>query len=253
MAIGVRTWAEFVAAYQSPADTVIELLADIDGNSAPMTSSITKPSAKTINGNGHAIYNVSTGSVVNENLFRGAYTLTFNNCKLYNWYRIENYPFFWSSDTYRTVFNDCEIVGRCAAHISERATLNRCSYSWSGIKDPTKGKICTAYNTWLHIDAQLTSVSTSNAFWGTLNNSYLEGNITYTSATFTQKFFDTLVNSVINLTTTGANSTWPTGTLSVYNSTKAPNFVDAGGAIGVTDNQMKDAEYLYSVGFDIVI
>lgn len=257
MAISVSTWDQFVAAYQSNDDGVIELLADIDANDNQLTTSITRPRAKTINGNGHAIYNVSTDAVVNSPLFRStANALTINNCKLYNWYRIENQPFFWSSDTYHAVFNDCEIVMKCTQPLAERTDISRCSLTWSGIKDNSVGHTCRAYNSWLKIDGVLTTTNASKSLWGTLDNSYIEGTINHaTLSTFSFKMCNDLTSAVINITTNASNATsFPSsGLTSVFNATKAPNFVAAGNTLSVTDAQLKDAQYLYDAGFNIVI
>ena len=254
MAIAVNTWAEFLAAYESASDTVIELMADIDANDNLPDKFYYRPVSKTINGNGHTIYNISTQAVLNNPIFRadGGSALIFSNCNLYNCYRIENHPIFWSSDTYRVQFQDCKITGRGLQHIAERATFQRSSYSWSGIKTSSVGKLLSFINSWVKIDAALTATSTGDGFAGGLNNSYLEGTVTYTSETFNLKVCNSVDSSVVNLTTTATSANFPSGNTSVYNSTKAPNFADAGAFIGVTDSQLKSANYLSSIGFNIV-
>lgn len=255
MAIAVNTWAEFLAAYESASDTVIELMADIDANDNLPDKYYYRPVAKTINGNSHTIYNISTQTVLTNPIFRvsgGTPGLTFNNCNLYNCYRIENYPIFWSSDSARVQFQDCKITGKGLQHIAERATFQRCSYSWSGIKTSSVGKLLSFYNSWVKIDATLTATSTADGFAGGLNNSYLEGTVTYTSETFNLKVCNSVDSSVVNLTTSATSANFPSGNTSVYNSTKAPNFADAGAFIGVTDSQLKSANYLSSIGFNIV-
>ena len=253
MAITVNTWAEFLAAYENGTDGIIELMADIDANDDVPKQYYEKPMAKTINGNGHTIYNISTGVVLNSPLFRGGYALTFNNTNFYNVYRIENQPVFWSSNTYRTQFNDCKIVGRGLQYISTQATFNRCSFSWSGVTATNAGELLSFYNSWVKIDHNR-AANNNGSYLGTLNNSYIEGKFTQTAeGTFNLKLCgSTLVSSVINIETTATNSTFPSGTTSVYNKTKQPNFTDSGGCIGVTDAQMKNAEYLASIGFNIV-
>lgn len=252
MAIAVSTWAQFLAAYENNEDGTIELMADIDANDDIPKRNYEKPMAKTINGNGHTIYNISTGVVLNSPIFRGAYALTFNNTNFYNVYRIENQVVFWSSNTYRTQFNDCKIVGRGLQYISENASFNRCSFSWSGVTSVAAGSALSFYNSWLKIDFNRAANSTSTYF-GTLNNSYIEGKFTQTAeGTFSVKLANALESSVINIETTATNSTFPSGNVSVYNKTKQPNFTDSGNCVGVTDEQMKNAEYLAGVGFNIV-
>ena len=252
MAIAVSTWTEFLAAYESADDTVIELMSDIDANDDVPKRNYVKTVDKTINGNGYTIYNISTGVVVNSGIFTGAKSLTFNNTNFYNCYRIENQPIFWSSNTYRTQFNDCKIVGRGLQYISVNATFNRCSFSWSGVTSVGAGGALSFYNSWLKIDHTRAS-SSSDYYFGTLNNSYIEGTFSQTATgTFSVKIANALSSCVININTTATSATFPSGTTSVYNSTKQPNFTDSGNCIGVTDSQMKDATYLQGVGFNIV-
>lgn len=253
MAIAVSTWAQFLAAYENNSDGTIELMADIDANDDIPKRQYEKPMAKTINGNGHTIYNVSTGVVLNGPIFKGGYALTFNNTNFYNVYRIENQPVFWSSNTYRTQFNDCKIVGRGLQYISTQATFNRCSFSWSGVTATDAGDELSFYNSWVKIDHKR-SANSNGSYLGTLNNSYIEGKFMQTAeGTFNIKLVaSTLVSSVINIETTATNSTFPNGATSVYNKTKQPNFTDSGNCVGVTDAQMKNAEYLAGVGFNIV-
>lgn len=251
MATSVSTWAEFIAAYQNT-DTIIELMADIDCNDNPPTASIEKPVDKTINGNGHTIYNISTGAVINNPIFRGAHNLIFNNCKLYNCYRIENQPIFWSSNTYRTQFNDCKVTGRGLTHISENCTFQRSSYSWQGLKAGGKGAAISLYNTWVKIE-EVRAASTSTAEFGTCVDSYIEGSIGQSFVgTNTVKICNNATDCVINIETTANSSTPTIGGVTVFNKTKAPNFTDATGFIGVTDEQLKTAVYLQSIGFDII-
>lgn len=255
MAIVVNTWAEFLAAYENGTDGTIELMSDIDANDHLPDKFYYRPIAKTINGNGHTIYNISTQVVLSNPIFRvqgGTPGLTFNNCNLYNCYRIENQPIFWSSDSARVQFQDCKITGKGLQHIAERATFQRCSYAWSGIKTSTVGKILSFYNSWVKIDAALTATSKADGIVGGLNNSYFEGTITYTSDTFALKVCNSVDSSVVNLTTSATSASFPSGNTSVYNSTKAPNFTDSGAFIGVTDSQLKNADYLSSIGFNIV-
>lgn len=253
MAIAVNTWAEFLAAYENGSDETIELMSDIDANEDIPKRNYTKPIGKTINGNGHTIYNISTGVVISNPIFTGAHNLTFNSTNFYNCYRIENQPIFWSSNTYRTQFNDCKIVGRGLQYISINATFNRCSFVWSGVTSVGAGSALSFYNSWLKIDHLRASNSTSSYF-GTLNNSYIEGNFSQTAeGTFTLKLTaNTFESSVINIATSATNAEFLTGTKSVYNKTKQPNFTDSGNCEGVTDAQMKNAEYLASIGFNIV-
>lgn len=252
MAIAVNTWAEFLAAYESADDTVIELMADIDANNDIPKRNYVKSVDKTINGNGHTIYNISTGVVLNSAIFTGAKNLIFNNVNLYNCYRIENQPIFWSSNTYRTQFNDCKIVGRGLQYISVNASFNRCSFSWAGVTSMSTGGALSFYNSWLKIDHTRASNS-SDYYFGTLNNSYIEGTFAQTATgTFNLKISNALSGCVINIDTTATSATFPSGDTSVYNSTKQPNFTNSGNCIGVTDSLMKNAEYLAGIGFNIV-
>lgn len=253
MAIAVNTWAEFIAAYENGSDGTIEIMSDLDANDDLPDKTYSRPISKTINGNGHTIYNISTQAVVNNPIFRSVgNSLVINNTNFYNCYRIENQPIFWGSPTYRAQFNDCKIVGRGLQYIASQGTFQRCSFSWSGVKAADAGTNNSFYNSWVKIDNERTSNSNS-ALFGTLNNSYIEGSVKQTAAgTFSLKISSNLESSVINIETSATSATFPSGNTSVYNSTKAPNFTDSGNCIGVTDAQMKDALYLAGIGFNIV-
>lgn len=253
MAIAVNTWAEFLAAYENGTDGTIEIMSDLDANDSVPTRAYSKPIDKTINGNGHTIYNISTGVVLSSAIFTGGHNLEFNNTNFYNCYRIENQPIFQSSNTYRTQFKDCKIVGRGLHYISDNASFFRCSFSWAGVTSVGNGDALSFYNSWVKVDILRASNSASRYF-GTLNNSYIEGKFEQRAeGTFNINLTaNTLESSVINIETTATNSTFISGTKSVYNKTKAPNFTDSGNCEGVTDAQMKNADYLSSIGFNIV-
>lgn len=253
MAIAVNTWAEFIAAYENNSDGTIEIMADLDANDNLPDTSYMRPISKTINGNGHTIYNISTQAVISQPIFRSTgNSLVINNTNFYNCYRIENQPIFWGSSTYRAQFNDCKIVGRGLQYITSQGTFQRCSFSWAGVKAADAGTNNSFYNCWLKIDHERASNS-SSALFGTLNNSYIEGSVRQTAeGTFTLKPSANLESSVINIETTATAATFPSGNTSVYNSTKSPNFTDSGNCVGVTDAQMKNAAYLAGIGFNIV-
>ena len=85
MAIAVNTWAEFLAAYENNSDGTIEIMSDLDANDNLPDTSYMRPISKTINGNGHTIYNISTQAVVNNPIFRSAgNSLVINNTNFYN-------------------------------------------------------------------------------------------------------------------------------------------------------------------------
>lgn len=254
MAISVSTWDEFVAAYINNSDGTIEIIADLDANDNLPDTSYTRPISKIINGNGHTIYNISTQTIVNNPIFRsGSNSIVINKTNFYNCYRIENQPIFGGSSSFRVQFNDCKIVGRGLKYITDMGTFQRCSLSWSGVKSADAGKDNSFYNSWLKIDHER-AANSNTALFGVLNNSYIEGSIRQTAeGTFNLKLCGSaLESSVINIETTATNSTFPSGNTSVYNKTKQPNFTNSGNCIGVTDAQMKNAEYLASIGFNIV-
>lgn len=252
MPIAVSTWDEFITALGSTDDNTIELMADIDCNDNPPTARVTVSGTKTINGNDHTIYNIGCAQPINNTIFGGT-GMIFNKCNLYNVYRFENQYVFNSSNSYPCRFNDCKITGRGIHGISEYGSYTRCTLSWTGLKQYSFFRNYFA-NSWIHMEYVFASAPTNHGLVNELISSYIEGKITknYEGTAPTPIAGTTLRDSVVNFECDSAATTLTSSIISVVNTTKAPNLVLSTGVVGVTDAQLKDAEYLYSVGFNIV-
>lgn len=258
MAVTVNTWDEFVAALTSN-ETIIEVMSDLDCNDNPPIASIGVPGVgKTINGNGHTLYNLSTGGVVNAGIIWLNASMTINELNFYNCYRLEDYYFFRTTSNVRVYFNDCKIVGSAAKTLAGDADYTRCSISWTKARGVHMNRNCNYTYCWVHYDLTRTWGDGEYEFGGVFN-SYLEGEWTNTfSGTGNRPGFGYWIdNSVINIKYPEAikdcNSS-SSGSVSVYNITNVPNiYIDnPNNSKTATDAGMKDAEYLAALGFNIV-
>lgn len=260
----VNTWEEFVTAYRAtiPAGETktIDIMQDIDCNST-LTGMLAAANGTTVvNGNYHNIFNISNQSTVNAIFIRSGATgtVTFNKCNFLNCYRTENYNFFQGYDNSTYIyFNDCTIQGQ-GYSLSRYCTYNRCSITWT-VKMPLSSYLIgdgSLTNCWLHVE--LNRSTNSNAICGAMTNCYIEGTITSTAGATNAYRVSTLANnSVINIDTeldfnnlSGNNPS----ILTVYNTMKMTGTIPTQtNIIGVSDTQMKDAAYLASIGFNIIV
>ena len=95
MATQVTTWTEFVTAFRSNSITEIDIMKDLDCNEDLPTAQIRAGTTKTISGNYHTIWNLSTAAVVNTYLINAdGRSVTWNKVNFNNIYRNEAYPVF---------------------------------------------------------------------------------------------------------------------------------------------------------------
>ena len=264
----VSSWKDFVKAYTDAAATgeterTIEIMADIDCNDMLFSNYIISPAnvVMIINGNQHNIWNISTESVVNGALIRGGANKDFiwNKINFGNINRIENSPIFAGySTTYSMKFNDCTFVGK-GFSICNNAIFNKCAITWTGVRgNGVIAPYTVFHNCWLHVE--ITRMQNNNVDeFNILDSSYLEGKIEGVNESITTAgaIVASVSNSVINIesplkrTQIGKTTDVP----SIFNTTKMPNSTSPSNMvniIGVTDDQMKDANYLSSIGFNIV-
>lgn len=256
----VSTWEQFTAALVSSDEStaVIEVMADLDVNDNPPRAKITCGRNKTINGNGHTIWNLSTASVINDSIISlTPRDVVINELNFYNMNRIENYSFLGGSSQHRGTFNDCKFQGQGSKYPSDYGTFSRCTLSWKGIRAAAVGQNLNFNNSWIHTEITRASASTNYEF-NTLTSCYVEGTISTTVENDNVLFCSSISDSVVNVETSLAgriNNNTPVA-VNVFNTTKAPNFIAKSGTetvtVGVTDSQLKNAEYLYSVGFNII-
>lgn len=258
MATVVNTWAEFVAALES-SETLIEVMADIDCNDNPPEATINVYGVgKTVNGNGHSLYNLSTGGVINNPIFWLGASITFNELNFYNCSRLEKEYFFRTVSNVYPTFNDCKIVGASKLPLANYCIYNRCSYTWRNIEATAAHKYATFNWCWVHIDANRTNNTGGLEYTelGTVYCSYVEGtwknNFSGDPVNFYVAYW--LQSSVLNVDydlgqITGGSQT---PDISVGNLTKMPDLVTSTYVKGATDAGMKDASYLAALGFNII-
>ena len=261
----VSTWKDFVNAYTAEAaagetERTIEIMADLDCNDMLFSNPISNPGSVklTINGNQHNIWNISTESVVGGALIRVSSNkiVTWNKINFGNINRIENYEIFSGNSSAVMEFYDCTFVGK-GFSLANSSKFYRCAITWTGRR--VSNNVSTTvryYNCWLHYEIVYTKQNNNIEFYE-LDSSYLEGKIEGADDTITTAaaLAVTINNSVINIESDLKRSQIAQSTqyVSVFNTTKMPNSTSSNANLkGVTDDQMKDANYLSSIGFNII-
>ena len=265
----VTTWRQLLDAYVMQQGTsedphIIEIMAELNGNDAPMTAGISSGTStsgyhKIINGNYHNINNINTGAVVNAVLFQGRY-VTWNKCNFINMYRNESYPFFGGSYTnYTQGFNDCTFQGK-GYGIAESGIYSRCVITWESSRT-NAGVFGTSDFATCYIDASFKRDTSNNYDYGSLINCFVKGKIKPATASQTSGWHivGTVRNTCINVDTslnypTGISGSNAQSIINVYNTDKMTGTIQAkSDMIGVTDSQMQDAAYLASIGLNIIV
>lgn len=259
----VSSWKDFVKAYTDPkadgeTERTIEIMADIDCNDMPFSNYIGNPPgvAMTINGNQHNIWNISTETVVGGPLIRANYSLIWNKVNFGNINRIENSQIFSGNSSRAMEFYDCTFVGK-GFSLAENSKFYRCAITWTGSRgNGVVSPHVQYHNCWLHFELTRLQNNTVVEF-NYFNSCYIEGKIEGADDTIKDAgaIASTIDNSVINIESDLKRTqiTQSTSYISVFNTTKMPNSTsDNVNLIGVTDDQMKDANYLSSIGFNII-
>lgn len=271
----VSTWAQFVQAWR---DTVggdtIEVNADLDVNDDIPASEIDDHEGAghgtvTINGNGHTLYNLSGGNAFSGVIFDSTYQrheinkLNFQNMDLTR-------PAFlgYSSSSY-VVFTDCNIQGRSSGmpFFQGYITLNRCTCTFTNTTSVITESNGNFINCWIYLKGcRKTWDGSDAALIRHLNTCYIKGEVTYRNGeSVYSDAVEDVQNCCFNVTINAPQFTSVTADYFCYNANgakitiinmdKLPSGTTASAdaqAIGVTDEQMKDADYLASIGFDIV-
>lgn len=258
MATVVNTWDEFVAALES-SETLIEVMSDLDCNDNPPIASIAVYGVgKTVNGNGHSLYNLSTGGVVNAPIIWLQASITINELNFYNCSRLEIEYFFRTTSNVYPTFNDCKIVGAAKRPLSSYAIYNRCSYTWRNIEGSSTHRYATFNWCWVHIDETRTSnySDLEHTELGTFYCSYLEGTWKNSFSGTPLDFYIAywLQSSVLNINYDAGQISGgrEKPDVSVGNLTRMPQLYTDDKVKGATDAGMKDASYLASLGFNII-
>lgn len=239
------------------------ILIPTDGSSTHLTSDIT------INGNGHAIYNLDNASVSNALFqFRYCQNVSINDLSFLNCHCTKSSTrlITGTSSNYVIDFHNVVIQGRfyfapfnyCHFYDS-MLTFNYCNAVLSSNSSYTR---C-----WIKF-VKCNSTSNTSGILTNLDTCYLTGEWGYTNATASTPLMSTIDNCCINVRFTVINSnpltlanlfkyTSTTTKINIINSEKFTFAVssvleDTAMCKLVTDAQMKDDEYLAGLGFDII-
>lgn len=290
----ISSFEQFVTAMRNAVDgDIITLANDLDFNTWIPTDDITYPilcpgtqdqlSNVTINGNGHAIYNIGNGFQGTDKGLFYLHTLTnHNNCwtfKNINFLNInhanENKANFFRSNlnnmvswtNYPIVFEDCVFQGIMNAPFTYAAYYKRCMFTLNS----QTGKLNNQSNWqnyyemcwfWLK-DVFRTS---NDAFITHMRTCYVKGTIGMRVTNTNNSYFRYCENCCINfeadvsMTTQSkvlSNIVQPvsdTSTKTVVNTDKliGTSASTSAAIIGVTDEQMHDADALFDLGFEIL-
>lgn len=288
----VSTVEQFLTALQSAVDgSIIELANDIDFNNwippANQTYPIHVPSDATqlgdltINGNGHTIYNLanfrpSAGSSLFylHTLITGVDHIKFNNINFLNVACTnDDIPLFSSNfnsgasaETHPISFNDCTIQGVFNSPFGNSVYFARCMMTLQSSRNAIESQFNNRkpyyYMCWIWLKDVIKW--NNNPFLTHLDTCYVQGQKTQQAANTNNTFFTNCINSCINFT---ANITQSTPALSTVVQAAAGttkiNIVNTDhltgtaaststAIVGVTDEQMKNAQYLFDIGFDIL-
>lgn len=266
----VYTWEQFTTAYTTAQGTssdphVIEIMADLDAASSISASYNAGANYyKQINGNYHNISNIATQTTFNGVIFNGNH-VTWNKCNFINVIRNNNYPIFYGSGTYIPTFNDCTFQGKgigiCGPGDLTGNTGNgiyiRCVITWDQVGNARTGSLFGGANfEYCYLDINIITSTRDSYEVGTINSSFIKGNIKGSIGSRTHSMCNICNNTVINIS---SDNTYPkiantADTLSVYNRDKMsdPSNVVTN-IVGVTDAQLKDAAYLASINFNIIV
>ena len=267
--VQVTTWDQFMTAYTAAQGTssdphVIEIMADIDA-----ASSITSPLDagnyyKVINGNYHNISNIATATVFNDMIFRCNH-VTYNKCNFVNVYRNNPYPIFFANSNYEPTFNDCTIQGQgicisgesnMGSNYTGRGSYTRCVITWHQVGTSYTGACFgSAKFHYCYLNVDIGTSAVGNYDIAVLDSSYIKGRITGDTTGRRTTMIGSCSDSVININSdldyTLVNRP---NMLSVYNTDRLTGTItNTTNVIGVTDAQLKDAAYLASIGFNIIV
>lgn len=278
--INITSMQGLIDALQSIASyTTLEIMNDLDFNDvvSTLTTAILIPtngssthltSDITINGNNHVIYNLDNASVSTA-LFQFKYcqNVTINDLSFLNCHCTKTSTrLITTTNNYYIDFHNVVVQGRfyytpfayCRFYDS-MLTFNYCNAVLSGSSIYTR---C-----WIKF-VGCTSTSGSTGIFNNADGCYFTGNYGYTSATASKPLLYTINNCCVNVMFTIINSsaltldnlfkyTSSTTDINIINSNKfsfaVPSTLqDTEFCKLVTDEQMKNAEYLAELGFDII-
>lgn len=246
MAVTVSTWAEFKDAVGS-AREIVELANDIDCANEPVTSTINFRCAQVI-GHDHKITRIiNTGS--NSTFTYVQNNTVFDHVKFTDIYHLPtsaSAAFLYGGFT----FNDCQFQGAFKYFVSGGAYFNRCTFSFA---DGTTGSSPIFENSsgslkycWVDLGEQTFNNTNTYVIRTSAENCYFKGKlngnfnrVAYSSNYCVWNIYSTVAASISNAS----------GTVSLNNSDRAPNFT---GATNLTDVQLKDRAAVQATGFPLI-
>lgn len=273
--IDVSTWAQFVQAWKTAVGgDIIEVNADLDVNDDIPSSQINDHEGAgkgvvVINGNGHTLYNLAGGNPYSGVIFDSTYQQhQFNKLNFQNMDLTRSAFLGYSSSSY-VLFNDCNIQGRASGvpFFGGHITLNRCTCTFTNTTSVITDKDGNFVYCWIWLkNCRKTWGGSGAALIRHLNTCYIKGDVSYGSDSgIYSDTVEDVQNCCFNVT---INATQFSGDsadyfcynangakITIINKDKLPSGVTASDdpqAIAVTDEQMKNATYLASIGFDIV-
>lgn len=269
----VSSWEQFVTAWQTATGgDIIEVNADLDVNDNIPESMIGDSRGSvpggvvTINGNGHTIYNLAPGGgqgvLIGSDYHRhNINSLNFQNINMTNG---SGNVFRGSTDGYLIAFYDCNIQGRSVTYFFTYCNLERCTMTLTNVNNPISGTSTDYNQCWIYLKS-------CRKMWHDwdlplmrkLTTCYLKGSIVFDGIDSKSDIIEYHENCCINVAITGvsravaASDYAPTahGQISIINLSKLPTGTTASTdaeLVAVSDSQMHDADYLSSIGFDIV-
>ena len=270
----VSTWEQFVQAWRDTVGgDIIEVNADLDVNDNIPDSEIDDHEGEsrgtvTINGNGHTLYNLSGGNAFSGVIFDSTYQRhEFNKLNFQNMDLTRPAFLGYSSASY-VVFNDCNIQGRASGVVFFQGYIgfNRCTCTFTNTTSIITEDNANFVNCWIWLrSCRKTWDGSGAALIRHLNTCYIKGEVTYRNGeSVYSDAVEDVQNCCFNVTINASqfhNVTCDyfcynaSGKLTIINMSKLPEGTLASAdaqSVGVTDAQMKDADYLFDLGFDIV-
>lgn len=278
--VQVSSMQEFISALQGVSSfTTIEVKSDLDFND--VVNQITEQvinipsdytnltSDITINGNGHAIINVE-GANFNPSVFyfRNCQNVVINDLSFLNCHITRSTTTLISatSTSANTItINNSVVQGKFYGHPFSSCTLNDCMITFSQCQGIMGHQYCIFNRCWFNFDKCTASAVSAGIIYN-CNQCYFTGVIGYTNMSTSTKVMGSLnnccVNVTFNLVNSGAMTTQQIfgavqDMLNIINKDKIQLVVsseleDTTYLKLITDEQMKDAEYLADIGFDII-
>lgn len=278
--INITSMQGFINALSSVESyTTLEIMNDLDFNDVvstfnatvriPSTGSTSNRTTDiTINGNNHVIYNMDNSSVSGA-MFSFMYCsnvvfkdISFLNCHMTK----TGSRMFTSLSGFQVLFTNIVIQGRFNVVPFSYATIDNSTLTYNYCENAIGDNTTNYTRCWIKFD-RCNIRALSAAIIRDCDTCYLTGSVGYTNVTSSTPIINGLTNSCVNVTFTIINSsalllsdlfkTSSSADTNIINSEKLifavpSSLEDTATCKLVTDEQMKNAEYLAGIGFDII-